>query len=60
MGLLYFVVAAVFGFRTCGTGEIGEDHIEKGLGVFLLVLDVYKVHRACRNDNGIGMEARVP
>ena len=31
---LYFVVAAVFGFRTCGTGEVGENHIEKGLGVF--------------------------
>ena len=54
------MVAAVFGFRTCGTGEVGEDHIEKGLGVFLLVLDVYGVHWAYRNDNGIGMGARVP
>ena len=27
------MVAAVFGFRTCGTGEVGEDHIEKELGV---------------------------
>ena len=26
------MVAAVFEFRTCGTGEVGEDHIEKGLG----------------------------
>ena len=28
------MVAAVFEFRTYGTGEVGEDHIEKGLGVF--------------------------
>ena len=28
------MVAAVFEFVTCGTGEVGEDHIEKGLGFF--------------------------
>ena len=28
------MVAAVFGFRTYGTGEVGGDHIEKGLGFF--------------------------
>ena len=40
--------------------RLEENHIEKGLGVFLLVLNVYGVHRACRNGNGIGMGARVP
>ena len=30
-GQPYFVVAAVFEFGTCGTGEVGEGHIEKEL-----------------------------
>ena len=34
LGRLYCVVAAVFGFGTYGTGEVGENHIEKGLGFF--------------------------
>ena len=56
---LYSVVAAVSGYRTCGTGEAGEHHREGARGL-LLVLDVHGVHRAYRNGNGIGTGSRVP
>ena len=53
------MVAAVSGYRTCGTGEAGEHHREGARGL-MLVLNVHGVHRAYGNGNGIGTESRVP